>query len=196
MGYTVLERLLEVERLRKRAAPGGGFSVPVMHERAVDAGVVPMLVTSTRGKLVATRPFAPGFARCGIFPCPRENEPEVFTALRKSLQETSAANGWGNRCTSIQAARARLEQSGRRVRSIVLAKADLPGIGVALEDAEKLMAIQGYVTLHGSTQTLVADLPAGHGLVVSDAAGLYMRVDDFLGLMLLNVDTRWVVVAP
>jgi hypothetical protein len=196
MGYTALERLFEVERLRKRAAPGGGFSIPVMHERAVASTVAPLLVTNTRGKLVPSRPFPSGEARCGIFPCPHDSEPALLRQLLDSIQEISAARGWVNRCTSIQAACVQMEQSRKHVRSIIIAKADLSSIGVDLESAEKLMALQGYVTLHGSTQTLMADLPSGRGLVVSADAGLYVRIDEFLGLMLFNADRSVITVGP
>jgi hypothetical protein len=89
-----------------------------------------------------------------------------------------------------------MEQSRKHVRSIIIAKADLSSIGVDLESAEKLMALQGYVTLHGSTQTLMADLPSGRGLVVSADAGLYVRIDEFLGLMLFNADRSVITVGP
>jgi hypothetical protein len=195
MGFTVLERLFEVERIRRRDDPKGGFTVPVMHERTVSPKVLPLLVTSTRGRMLPTRLFSSGCARCGIFPCSLESEPDLLCRLLDTLEEISIEKDWPNRCTSIQAARVQMEQAGLPVRSIVLAKADLASIGVDTETAEKLMSLQGYVTLHGSTQTLVADLPPGRGLVVSADAGLYVRIDEFLGLMLFNYNTRFITVA-
>jgi hypothetical protein len=163
-----------------------------MQERAVSANVDPVLVTNTRGKWVQTRVFAPGLVRCGIYACPVTEEDAALSRLLSAIQE----KGWENRCTSIQAALTKMRSVGARPRSIVISKEDLKDIGVDLETAENLMKYQGYVTVQEGIQTLVGTMPSGHSLVVAHQAGLYVRVDDFLGLMAFGANRNFCVVTP
>jgi len=191
MGYTILDRLFEVERIHKRAAPQGGFSVPVMQERAATPAIEPVLVTNTRGAWVQTRTFAPGNVRCGIFSCLIDEETAVFQSLLRTIQD----RGWDNRCTSVPEALEKMRAAGIKPRSIVIPEEDLPQTGVDLKTAEYLMRFQGYVSVVDGVQTLVGPVPAKQRLVVAADAGVYLRSDDYIGVMVFKANRSFSVVS-
>lgn len=191
MGYTILDRIFEPERIHKRAAPQGGFSFPLMQERAVTPSIEPVLVTNTRGLWVQTRTFAPGLVRCGIFNCTVDDEDAVFLALLNKIHEI----GWANRCTSVPEALTKMRAAGIRPRSVVISQEDLGQAGVDAQAAEHLMRYQGHVGVADGVQTLVGPLPSGARLVVAADAGVYLRCDDHLGVMAYGANRNFVMVS-
>ena len=187
---TVLDRIFDTERLRKRAAPSGGFAVPIMQERAVTHNVEPVLVTNTRGEWIQSRMSSNNDVRCGLFPCSPMDETVVFHRLLATIQ----AGGWCKRCSSVSEALKQIPGAGEHPTAIVISQEDLKGIGLEEDQAEKLMQYQGFISRQGNLTTLVGPLPSGQSLVVAHDVGLYIRVDEYLGLMLFRADTNLILV--
>ena len=187
---TALERLLVTERHRRQANESTftGFAVPAISERTLDAGVEPLAVSDARGNLVTTKQSrARGVARYGFFNCTTEEEGPLLPRFFEALWGMSVTNGWGNRCTSMAeaAAKMRLEP-----RSIVVPYGLVEKVSsLTRAESDRLMALQGYISC-GEQQVLVADLPEGHAIIAAapPLLGFYTRIDDCLGLLLTRVD--------
>lgn len=187
---TALERLLLTERHRRQANESGlaGFALPMLSERALDAALEPLVVSNARGDLVPTSVSrARGVARYGFFECAPEDESELLPRFFSALWDLSAAKGWGNRCTSLSEASAKMKLEAR---SIVVPYGLVERVSsLTRAEADQLMTAQGYIS-KGDQQILVADLPEGHAMLTAAPAllGFYTRVDIQLGLMLTRVD--------
>lgn len=193
---TALERLLVTERHRRRAdeSSGAGFAVPTIAERAVEGGVDPLVVSDARGRLVRTRVSkARGVARSGFFECSVAEEARLVGEFFEMLWEVSRAEGWGNRCSSLAEASKSMQLEPR---SVVIPHSWLEkATGLCREEAEQLMAVQGYVA-KDDQQILVADLADGDALLVAapTLAGFYTRADTHLSVMLTRADQAFFLV--
>jgi hypothetical protein len=92
-----------------------------------------------------------------------------------------------------------MRDGGFEPRSLVVSYSLLEkasGQELSREDADKLMAAQGYVTKVDDCQVLVADFSPGRALVVASPAlaGFYTRSDDRVGLLLTRVDRAFYLV--
>lgn len=187
---TALERLLLTERHRRQANETGlaGFAQPMLSERALDVGLEPLVVSNARGNLVATRVSRlRGVARYGFFECPPEEEGMLLPRFFSELWALSASNGWGNRCTSLSEASAKMKL---QARSIVVPYGLVERVSsLTRAEADRLMTGQGYIS-KGDQQILVADLPDGHAMLTAAPAllGFYTRVDIQLGILLTRAD--------
>jgi hypothetical protein len=181
MSFSILSYLLATERLRPRAASGAGFSIPAMSERGVPEGLDPILVTSARGRFVVTKRNREGMARFGFTPCTLEEEPAFFLRLCADLRTLSEASKWPNRFKSPSEAITAMRRSRFNPKSLVMPR------GVLHPDSEEVPVQQGKFE---GLQVLSADLPTNRSILVSDSAalGVYVRVGDYLGLQLYNVD--------
>jgi len=159
-----------------------------MSERPTEVNLEPLAATNARGQLVLTTVSrARGVARYGFFECPTEAENALPSRFHSDLWRLSEANGWGNRCTSLTEASARIPFEPR---SIVVPYAWIEKVtGIPRDEAERLMSLNGFVS-KGEQQILVADLPEGHALVAAAPAllGTYTRIDDRLGVLMTQVD--------
>lgn len=199
MPLSALERLLVTERHRQRAAAEGGFSVPVMLERQVQAGDEPIFVSNTKGVFVQTRRSKEGAARYGFFYCPLGQEKAVLVRLHQAIWDISTTLNWPNRARSVQEGLAKFEGFRVEVRALVIpfeVVKETCGEDFTPETAEQAMAYRGYLAEVGTMRVLVAPLPKGSAILTAAPAlvGVYTRVGDYLGLQLCNVRQNIVVV--
>lgn len=187
------------ERIPRRATLHGDFAHPILHERAVEPVDGPFVVTNKRGSFVQTRRRPDGTIWAGFSEVPIGTESTLARALISSLWRISAENGWGNRCSSLGEAPARMQTLGFEPRSIIVPVSLLKeacGEDVSVEDAEKLMLGQGHVAKVGEMFVLAADLPQGVAIVVAATSlvGTYTRSDEALAIMLFRADRAIVLV--
>ena len=187
MSFSILSYLLATERLRPRAASGAGFSVPAMSERGVPEGLDPILVTNARGGFVVTKRNREGMARFGFTPCSVEQEPAFFTKLCADIVTLSGNLRWANRFKTPKEALVAMQRSRFNPKSLVMPR------GVLHPDSEETPVQQGKFE---GLQVLSADLPSNRSILVSDSAalGVYVRVGDYLGLQLYNVNQTVVII--
>lgn len=64
------------------------------------------------------------------------------------------------------------------------------GEAMSRADADLLMSAQGYIADKDGRQILVGDLQEGQAIVATTPAllGTYTRIDDWLGIILMQVD--------
>jgi hypothetical protein len=187
MSFSILSYLFATERVRPRGATGAGFAVPAMSERGVPDGLDPILVTNARGEFVVTKKNREGMARFGICPCSLEAEPVLFSALVQHLQRMSIERAWSNHFESVGAAVRFMSGSRFKPKSLVLPR----GVISRFTDSDGVN--------HGSVegiQLLSTDLPNKLAILTTDAPalGVYVRVGDYVGLQLYNVDRTLAVI--
>jgi hypothetical protein len=172
MGFTALERLLEVVRARPKAAVNGSFGVPLIHEHALPGHPDPFLVTGATGKFLKTR-RVDGMVRCGMFPCPTADEDALVGRMAEAL---TAAEVF--RCTSLQDTPA-----GFVPKSLLVSSSLVGSAGVDLEKASEIMGLTGNLgSLKGLQVVLTAaDVPP---ILFGPQAGVYVRSGNHLGLIL------------
>lgn len=193
----IWDLLLKPERYRQRAAPDGGFSVPMMMERDVTARQTPLLVTNTRGSFVYSPRARDGKGRYAFFLCPIADEAKLLPLLYTQLETLGRTPGWPAPATSVSEAVGRL----RKPTSIILSQSliqSICGDGFTPEQVSTLMSIQGHVAIVDGMQVLAGDLPRDSALVTVEPAdlGVYTRVGDYLGLQLFDVRQTIVMVKP
>jgi hypothetical protein len=187
MNFSIFPYLLATERIRPRSNPGAGFSVPAMSERGVADGLDPILVTNARGQFVTTHKNKEGMARFGFSPCTLEEEPSLLTTLVRQTLILTIERGWGNRFDSVGDAIESMRASRFKPRSLVLPR----GVISRFTDEEGVQ--------HGRVeglQLMSTDLPDKCAILVTDAPalGVYVRVGDYVGLQLYNVDKTLAVI--
>lgn len=196
MKLTVLERILTTERYRRQAdiSTGAGFAIPSMAERPLNVDQEPLVVTNMRGTFVPTRVSrVTGLARYGFSECLPEDEPVLLGELWRVLWALSVEQGWSNRCKNVAEAVGSMRGHGMEPRSVVVPYSLLEAFGtqtLSKQEADDLMVAQGYITNTEGVQVLAADLPVGKALVTALPAltGYYTRVDDRVGVMLLQTN--------
>lgn len=183
MGYTALERLFDTERIRQRAVLNGGFGIPVLHEHGMPSASAPYLVTGATGKFLPTHRTADGVVRCGLFPCPIDEEDAVVVRMAESLI------GLGiSRCTSVQDT-----SEGFRPRSLLISISEVEAAGADVEKATEIMRLQGNLGSLDGIQVVItkAKVPT---LLIGASAGVYVRSGNHLGLILTAVDRKFMLV--
>jgi hypothetical protein len=201
MPFAALERILQTERLRQRAAQRGGFSTPGLCFMAVEPEAAPLLASNMRGKFQLTRRNAEGMAPLGFSECPVGQEGPILNELHRTIWDLSVRENWSNRCTAVAEAVDRLRASGVEPKSLVVSEnqvAGLLGPDFDFDAARRSMAVQGFVTMVDGMQLLLSDLPDGCALVAGPpaAVGIYMRVGDHLGMLFQRVNRVLMVVRP
>jgi hypothetical protein len=195
MGYTVLERVLVTERHHQRASRVG-FSRPFLSERPVSEGDAPFLATNMSGNFLPTRMNSEGVARFGFAEIAPEEENTLLLSLFETLCRISTGQGWGNRCTSVQSGLQYLSASGYEPRSVVLSDSMFLEVcpSVTVDEAREVQAKQGYAAKVDTFQILLADgLPGGLILPSPALSGCYVRVANYLGVLLQRVSSIVVV---
>jgi hypothetical protein len=191
VGYTVLERVLVPERHHQRAARTG-FSRPFLSERPVTESDAPFLATNMSGNFLPTRMNRDGVARFGFTEILPEEENALLLALFQSLERLSTGQEWGNRCTSVQSGLQYVRDSGHDPRSVVVSDALLLKLcpSVSVEEAKECQSNRGYAAKVEDLQILLADgLPGALVFPVPSLAGCYVRVADYLGILLYRVSS-------
>lgn len=169
--------------------------MPALQERPTDAEEAPFLATNMRSQFIPTRLGSTGLVRYGFSESPHE-EDDLF--VQRIHDAISSQPDWTNRCSSLADAMAYLRAGGLEPRSIVVSEKCLPEISpdLVIEDAQKMMGHQGYVTKIEDVQVLIADIPVEKALVAAapSLVGVYTRVGDYLGVLLLRADRSIVAV--
>lgn len=195
---SALERMLHVERVRRQSSTSwnkdptgvhGDFRVPVLQECAVPADAGPFVATNRRGTLLQVPRSKDGNVRFAFSECPLEDEWKLLGSLYRVLWQLSTEHQWPTRCTSIAEATRRMEASGVKPRHLVVPVPLLEeacGTPFSVEEAEKTMAMQGFITEVDGLQVLAADLPEETALLSTEPelVGMYTRVDDWLGVLI------------
>ena len=187
MNFSIFPYLLATERIRPRSDSGAGFAIPAMSERGVADGLDPILVTNARGGFVTTHKNREGMARFGFSPCTLEQEPALLSALLQQILHLSVERGWGNRFGSVGSAVDFMKASRFKPKSLVLPR------GVISRFTDDEGAQHGKVE---GLQLMSTDLPDKCAILVTDAPalGVYVRVGDYVGLQLYNVDKTLAVI--
>lgn len=200
MAFTALERILQTERLRQRAAQQGGFSIPALLERKADPSEGLFLASNMRGGFLVTRPSKDGVVRFGYSCVPVGTDDTLLKALVANLAITAETENWSNRCTSIQDGLAQLQAFGYRPYAITLSPSLLPSVlpDVSVEDAWSRMRADSQVAEIDETLILLADLPEGWACITAHPSllGVYTRIGDYVGVLLSRANTSIVVVRP
>lgn len=199
MGLSLFARLLTTERFRRRASAhvNEGFAVPQLYEFNLGPEDEPLLVTNARGGFLPTRRSRTGLARCGFSQIPLETEVELYQTLYSSLLQGAASRGWPKVCATVPEGIAAMEQAGGKACSVVVPydfAQQMCGLGEA--QVRERMSKAGVVARVGLTQVLALDIPAGTGLVTEAPSklGVYVRVDDWLGLLFKSLSSSLVVI--
>lgn len=195
MSFSTLSHLLITERERSRAAPAGGFSRPIGQFREVPTEVSSILASNTRGAFVQAVRNREGAVGYGFFECPLSEEPVVVTRLHQTVWDLAAANGWPNRASSLEEARAILPSAHTLVIPFGLVE-QVCGGTLAPEVLSEVMQAQGYLRVMGELRVMVGQLPDNCMLLAASppALGVYTRLGDHLGLQLYNVQQTLVVI--
>ncbi len=201
MPYAALERILQPERFRQRAARAGGFSTPSLCFTAVEEDASPLLASNMRGTFLPTRRNAEGFAPFGFSYCPPGAEGSLIRELHRVLFSLSARERWPNRCNSPGQAVQYLRLSGVEPKSLVISESQLSAIvgnTFDLEEIRRMMALRGFVAVVDGMQVVLSDLPSGFALVTAapTRVGVYTRVGDHVGLLMQRINRSLAVVAP
>ncbi len=192
---SIWDLLLKPERYRQRAAPDGGFSVPMMMERDVELKQSPFLVTNTRGNFVPSPRGKDGKGRYGFFHCPVADEGNLLPLLQVNLETMARAPGWPTPAATVSEAVKRLVKPCSIILSDPLI-ATICGEGFTPDHVATLMKIQGHIAIVDGMQILAGALRPGSALVTVEPEdlGVYTRVGDYLGIQLFDVRRTIVVV--
>jgi hypothetical protein len=187
MNFSVFSYLLITERVRPRGSSGAGLAVPALSERGVADGLDPILVTNARRGFVVTQKNNEGLARFGFSPCTLEEEPLVLSALAHQVRELARTYGWSNTFDSVGSAVDSMNDSRFKPKNLILPRGVIHRF--TNSDATQVGKVEGL-------QLLSSDLPSNMALLTTDAPalGVYVRVGDYLGLQLYNVDKTLVVI--
>lgn len=158
-----------------------------MSERGVSDGLDPILVTNARRGFVITHKNREGMARFGFSPCTLEEEPLVLASLVEHLLGFSTSCGWSNRFESVREAIDFMSKSKFKPKNLILPR----GVISRFTDSEGVQfgKVEGL-------QLLSSNLPDRTAILMADAPalGVYVRVGDYIGLQLYNVDKTMVVI--
>jgi len=198
MFFTALERILQTERIRQRAARLGGFSVPAMNEVGMEAVNAPLLATNMKGSFLLTCPSKDGVARYGFSHVPVGTDDKLLSELHRVLSEISERENWGTRCKSVPEALLRMSSLGLEPKFIVVGPARLNDLfeGKTLENAWDSMKSGQNVGTYQEVPTLLAELPGTAALVCTapPLVGYYTRIGEHLGVLLQKVNQTIMVV--
>jgi hypothetical protein len=158
-----------------------------MSERGVVDGLDPILVTDARGRFVVTRKNREGVARFGFSPYTLEEEPKLLSVLVRQALALSIERGWANHFGSVGEAVDFMNGSQFKPKNLVLPR----GVISRFTDSNGVQ--------HGKVeglQLLSTDLPEKCAILTTDspALGVYVRVGDYIGLQLYNVDKTLAVI--
>jgi hypothetical protein len=158
-----------------------------MSERGVSDGLDPILVTNARRGFVLTKKNREGMARFGFSPCTLEEEPLVLRSLVQHIVSMSIARGWNNRFDSVGGAIDFMQGSKFKPKNLVLPR----GVINRFTDSDGVQI--GKVN---GLQLLSTDLPEKTAILMTNAPalGVYVRVGDYIGLQLYNVDQTIAVI--
>lgn len=187
MSLSIFTYLLATERVRPRSSSGAGYAVPAMSERGVSEGLDPILVTNARRGFVVTKKNREGMARFGFSPCTLDEEPLVFNSLVRCISSLSLARGWKNRFDSVEKAVDFMRGSRFKPKNLVLSREVTHRFTDS--DGVQLGKVNGL-------QLLSSDLPDKTAILMTDAPalGVYVRVGDYIGLQLYNVDQTMAII--
>lgn len=194
---TALERLLVPERERRQTAQRtlDGFAVPSLAERPLEPSCEPLLASNMKGQLLQTRVSRErGVARYGFFECLPEREAPLVQNLFDCLHAL-ALSEQGVSPTLFDAFEA-LRLRGFEPRTLVVPfdlLKEASGSTLDRQDAEALMAAQGFVTLDDNLQVLLGDLRPGQALLAAAPSftGYHVRVDDRLALLITRATSAF-----
>lgn len=180
--FTALERLLQTERFRQRAARLGGFAIPAMNVVPLTADAAPLLATNMKGTFLPTRLSREGTARYGFSHVPVGTDDTLLRELHRILA------GQSNRCKTITEALQRLQGNGFEPKTLVVGEGLLSEVVPRLTPTEAWAAMQAKSevgSVDGLT-ILLADLPGKAALVATlpNLVGYYTRTGDYLGVLI------------
>lgn len=191
MRATVLERLFQTDRLRRRSTTAG-FAVPGLFERAVLEHQAPFVASNMRSSFILTRRSIEGNVRHGFSEVSVDDEDRLLVELFRVLWDLGRTHHWPNRCNSIEQARATLEALELGPEAWVVPFSlveEIAGEPLSREDAEMLMVEQGYVAqTSDGIRVMVAELPADTAMLCTYPLGYYTRVDNWVGLLVCQAD--------
>ena len=153
----------------------------------------PVVVTGTRGQLLLGK-TKDEYVKYGFFECPLESELKVASNFFRELSEISGSQRWTNQVDSLELALQTLRGSFEGPQTVIADFRRISGLtGVESEEARNRMAKFGLVLDRRDTQYLALDFSDPAMAVVCVAPNLlgwYTRSDDYLGIILTNVNTK------
>lgn len=200
MKISALERILETDRIRQQTAVKtmAGKARPVLYETEVGPDDLPLLSSNLRGSFLLTPRSRDGTARFAFTECPLGSEDQLLNELYEVLWRMSVQYEWANRCTSIGAAKARMESLGLRPKAFILGPSFLEEAAgnITEDDADKLMMMQGHIAEVEGVMALAANLLPGRAILATTPSqvGDYVRVGDYVGILIHQADRSLVLV--
>lgn len=199
MKISVLERLLSVDRQRKRA----GLTAPVVVKFPSSNEEGPWLTTLSTGQFVATRPNQSGDVGQAFVECEPGEEGPVLQNLYQRLLGLSTTEGWGNCCKTVPEAIAKMSSYGLMPKTLVIPFRDLKavvGTDLSEEEASRVTLVKGFVAEVKGLRILVDydALPEGSAILttVPTLVGHYTRIYDRMGATIFRANRSVVLVSP
>lgn len=201
MKLSVLERLMSVNHHRRKMYDVGMFSSAIAIRFPSGPEEGPWITSMTSGKYTLTRPDREGCVGQALHECMADEEDGFLGELYRSVWQTSAQQGWNNRCSSIGAALQRMTSYGLEPRNLVVPFGllkEVVGTELSEEEADKLSLTKGCVAEVNGVQVISARqaLP-GKGAILATArplVGHYTRVYDRVGVTILQANRTLVLV--
>lgn len=183
MGSSVLLEVLssgEGASSQLQSSMGSGRSArPLLNEIALSDNDGPFLATNAASTFVLTRRSSTrGVVRYGFSKVPLDEESHLIPELYMSLLSISWVERWQNRCNTIRDGVSRMVRNSLEPLNLMVSK----------ESEEKLNL--------PNIKVIPSDLAPGCALLTASRSlsGLYSRVGDYLGVMVLRADTAWMVI--
>lgn len=185
---SVLDRFLVTDRIRPRYAKGGiGMARPILLEHSFDNPPSSLLATNLCGDFVPTKLSSSGIARFAFFECTVRGETAVLRRLFKQIS---------TRKRDVESAKKYMSDLGRTPSKLLVPSDLMDDFQDGYSDEEIR-----YLTASGKGVAKVYDLPAivadiKSPVVISEpsSAGIYVRSGDYLGLLICNIESSFVVV--
>ena len=196
MKYSVLERILHVERYRRID------DRPVVLRFLSSSEEGPWLTSLSKGDVVPTKLAKDGTVGQAFFECPIDEDDNFLGKLFRTLVEVSHANGWRNRASSIDEAFRLMVSLGYEPSTLIVPFDTLQqvcGSDLSEEEAERITMVRGYVVEMEQGVRVVSArraLPSGAAILTASKSfvGYYSRARDYMGVTLCRADRSLVLV--
>lgn len=201
MKVSVLERMLVVERHRRRMGDLGVFAPPIATRFASTPDDGPWVTSLSTGRFSLTRLDREGSVGQAFTECSPDEEDPWLGELYRTLWTLSSKFGWSNRCGSIAEAVRCLTSFGFEPKTLAIPYStlkDVVGEELSEEEADRVTMSKGCVAEIDGVRVLSARtaLPAGSALLATAAplVGQYTRVHERVAATLFRADRAWVLV--
>lgn len=201
MKLSVLERVLTVERHRRRMGDVGVFPPPVAARFPSGPEEGPWVTTLSTGKFTLTKPNKDGDVAHAMLELPPDEEDGLLSELYRTLWGLSVKHGWPNRCSSIGEAVPRMLTLGLQPKTLAVpfeTLQEIVGSELTEEEADKVTLAKGYVTEVDGIQVISARKALAKNTAMLFAlpalVGRYTRIQEHMGATILQANRSLILV--